>query len=266
MLKEYSISDIFPKLPKQVLHHACLFEKIDQSRLVWPHKCDFYSIIWFINGYGFNVVDFTEYAISSNRLFLTSPQQIHNWTYHRDVEGYILMFDKIVAAQLGIDFLSPYVDIPVDDIPLLELVIENILRKKPDSDIEIDLLYFYSLIVDKINDGNFDPGGMNTLFRKFKDLIFTDNMKIHSMDQYADVLHIPLTSLNDICQTFAGSSAKQFLLYLKIAEAKRLLIYSLLNVSGIAYRLGFEDASYFARIFKKKTTLTPSAFLEKYRK
>lgn len=266
MLKEYSISDIFPDLPEQVLHYACSFEEIDQSRLVWPHKCDFYSIIWVMSGHGFNVVDFTEYAISSNRLFLNSPQQIHNWTFFRNVKGYILMFDKIVAAQLGIYFLSPCVDIPVDEIPLLELVFENILHKKPDAGIEIDLLYFYSLIADKISNGDFHSGGMNTLFGEFKNLIFTDNLKIHSMGQYADMLHISLASLNDLCQHLAGSSAKQFLLHLKITEAKRLLIYSRLNVSDIAYRLGFEDASYFTRIFKKKTALTPSAFLEKYRK
>jgi AraC-like DNA-binding protein len=266
MLQEYSISDLFSELPKPVLRHACSFEKTDRSRLAWPHRCDFYSITWFVSGDGCKVVDFTEHAIFSNRLFLTSPQQIQNSICHRNVRGYMLMFDKIVAAQLGVDFLSPYVDVPAGDIPLLELVIENILRKKPDSDIEIDLLYFYSLIADKIKAGSFDPGGMNALFRGFKELIFTDNLKIHSMDQYADLLHISLASLNDICQNVSGSSAKQFLLHFKIAEAKRLLIYSRLNVSDIAYRLGFEDASYFARIFKKKTTLTPSAFLEKYRK
>jgi AraC-like DNA-binding protein len=266
MLKEYSISDIFPELPEQILLYVCPFEKTDQSRLVWPHKCNFYSIIWFTSGHGFNVVDLAEHEILSNRLFLTSPQQIHNWTYHRNVEGYMLVFDKVVAAQLGIDFSSPYVDVSIDNIPLLEMVIKNILCKKPDADIEIDLLYFYSLIAGQINDGNFDPGGVNTLFREFKDLVFTNNLEIHSMDQYADTLQISLASLNEICRNFSGSSAKQFLLHLKIAEAKRLLIYSRLNISDIAYRLAFEDASYFARIFKKKTGITPSCFSGKYRK
>lgn len=266
MLQEYSISDIFPALSPQAIYHVCSLEKTDQSHLVWPHKRDFYSIIWFTDGHGFNVIDFTEYIISPNRLFLASPQQIHNWTYHKNIRGYMLVFNKVVAAQLGIDFLSSYVDVSIDDIPLLEMVIKNILLKKPNADIEIDLLYFYSLIVDKIDDGNFDSGGMNMLFREFKELILTNDIKIQAMDQYADTLHISLASLNDLCQNFAGSSAKQFLLELKVAEAKRLLIYSRLNVSEIAYRLGFEDTSYFARIFKKKTSLSPSVFIGKYRK
>lgn len=177
-----------------------------------------------------------------------------------------MVFNKIVAAQLGIDFLSSYVDVSIVDIPLLEMVIKNILLKRPDADIEIDLLYFYSLIVDKINDRNFDSGGKSVIFREFKDLILANGTKIQSMGQYADTLHISLASLNDLCRKFSGSSAKQFLLELKVAEAKRLLIYSRLNVSEISYRLGFEDTSYFSRIFRKKTSLSPSVFIGKYRK
>ena len=266
MLHEYSIPDIFPMLSLEASYYIYSFRKIDISCLVWPHKCDFYSIIWFTEGYGFNVIDFTEYAIIPNRLFLISPEQIHNWFYESDAGGYMLVFDKVVAAQLGIDFISPYADIAADRVPLLKSVVENAMNKKTEANIEIDLLYFYSLVADEMVDENFDLGGMNTLFREFKELILTNHQKIQSMDQYADSLHVSLASLNGICQSFAGSSAKQFLLDIKIVEAKRLLIYSRLNVSAIAYRLGFEDASYFARIFKKKTTLSPSVFLGKYRK
>lgn len=266
MLQEYFIQDLFSALSRRVPYYVSPFRDIELSHLVWPHKYDFYSIIWFTQGCGLNVIDFTEYAILPNRMFLISPEQIHNWAYQSGTEGYMLMFDKVVATQLDIDFMSPYVDVSADRVLLLKSVVENIIHKKPDSNIEIDLLYFYSLIVDTTDDGNFDQVGTNTLFREFKELVLTNSLKIQSMNQYADTLHISLASLNDICQNFAGSSAKQLLLDIKIVEAKRLLIYSCLNVSDIAYRLGFEDASYFARIFKKKTSLSPSVFLGKYRK
>lgn len=266
MLQEYSIQDLFSTLSRRLSCCVYPFQSIEFPHLVWPHRCDFYSIIWFTEGCGFNVIDFTEYAILPNRMFLISPEQIHNWTYQSGAEGYMLMFDKVVAAQLSIDFRSPYVDISADHVSLLKLVVENAIHKKPDSNIEIDLLYFYSLIVDAVDGESFGSIGMNNLFREFKELILANSLKMQSMDQYADTLHIPLSYLNDICQNFAGSSAKQLLLDIKIVEAKRLLIYSRLNVSDIAYHLGFEDASYFARIFKKKTALSPSVFSIKYRK
>lgn len=236
------------------------------SHLLWPYKCDFYSFVWFTKEEREDEIDFTEYPIIPNRIFMFSPGQIHNKAYLIDSGGYMLLFNKIVAAQLGLNFNLPYVDISAEHVPLLKLVVENTIQKKPGSNVEIDLLYIYSLIVDEIDDESLASAGMNILFDDFKELVLTRDMKIQSMNQYADTLHISLTTLNDICRFFAGSSAKQFLLDFKIAEGKRLLINSLLNISDIAYRLGFEDASYFARIFKKKTSLSPSAFLGKYRK
>ncbi len=266
MLKQYSIRDMPVVFPKQVLYYVCRLEEVDQSRLVWPHKRNFYSITWFVEGHGINVIDFTEYPILPNRIFLTSPEQVHNRVCHSDAKGYILMLDKALIAQLGINFTSPYIDLDNDNIPLLKLVIENIINKKNDSGIEIDILYFYSLIIDQIDNKNTKSNETNILFGEFKKLILSNNYKIKSMNRYADTLHISVTSLNDICQIFTGISAKQFLIEVKIAEAKRLLIYSQLNISNIAYKLGFEDASYFARIFKKKTISSPSAFLKKYRR
>ncbi|MBT6763846.1 MAG: helix-turn-helix domain-containing protein, partial [Prolixibacteraceae bacterium] len=48
-----------------------------------------------------------------------------------------------------------------------------------------------------------------------------------------------------------------------ILEAKRLLLFSDLSNKEVAYKLNYEDPSYFARIFRKKTGLTPSGFREK---
>jgi AraC family transcriptional regulator, transcriptional activator of pobA len=47
-----------------------------------------------------------------------------------------------------------------------------------------------------------------------------------------------------------------------LLEAKRLLRYSDLPVTEIAYRLNFEDPSYFSRFFKKYTGFSPSEFRE----
>jgi len=43
-------------------------------------------------------------------------------------------------------------------------------------------------------------------------------------------------------------------------EAKRLLAHTNLSISEIAYRLNFQDNSYFGRFFKKYVKITPEAF------
>jgi YesN/AraC family two-component response regulator len=47
-------------------------------------------------------------------------------------------------------------------------------------------------------------------------------------------------------------------------EAKRMLIYSKLNVTQIGEELGYFDNSYFVRFFKKNVGMTPFGFLTKY--
>jgi AraC-like DNA-binding protein len=50
----------------------------------------------------------------------------------------------------------------------------------------------------------------------------------------------------------------------RIQEAKRLLNETDLNVTEIAFRLGFNSHSYFSAIFKDQEGLTPSEYRGKY--
>jgi AraC-like DNA-binding protein len=45
-----------------------------------------------------------------------------------------------------------------------------------------------------------------------------------------------------------------------ILEAKRMLMDKKFTVNEIATRLGFDDYSYFTRLFKKHTGITPTDF------
>ncbi|MBQ1718987.1 MAG: helix-turn-helix transcriptional regulator [Bacteroidales bacterium] len=53
------------------------------------------------------------------------------------------------------------------------------------------------------------------------------------------------------------------LLLTRIQRAKRMLSESKLPVIDVAANVGIEDQSYFSRLFKKETGMTPSAFRKK---
>ena len=57
-----------------------------------------------------------------------------------------------------------------------------------------------------------------------------------------------------------GRSIIQYLLDIRIEEAKKLLAESSLSCSRIANAVGFEDANYFSRVFKKKTGYSPLVY------
>jgi AraC-like DNA-binding protein len=272
MLKEYTLSDRLSLPPKHIAYHACTLDVMKALEIDGPHRQSFYSMVWFVQGEGYKVIDFSEYKIKTGRIFLVSPDQINNCTYSNRCKGYVLMFAKSLASQLCIEFSKPYIDIKRNEISLLRLVFKNLIKEcqldEDDSHNKImaSIQYFYSLIDNRINNCVISTERTDPIFRQFKELILTNDLKVQSIEQYADILNISTISLNAMCYGFKGISAKQFLLDSKITEAKRLLLYSQLNINEISSHLGFDDASYFSRIFRKRTRLAPSRFQEKYRK
>jgi YesN/AraC family two-component response regulator len=66
--------------------------------------------------------------------------------------------------------------------------------------------------------------------------------------------------LGDTIKHYTGKSALNIIHEHIIEEAKILLTASNKTVSEICYMLGFEYPTYFSRLFKKKTNLSPSDF------
>jgi AraC-like DNA-binding protein len=57
-----------------------------------------------------------------------------------------------------------------------------------------------------------------------------------------------------------GTTFKEYLLRIRIDKAKELLIQYNMSVTEIAYQVGFENLSYFFRVFKRFTRLNPMEF------
>ena len=272
MFRVYTIADCLSKPPSE--HIAFYAGKIGDKEptLEWPHRRSFYSVIWYLEGSGCRIIDFNKYRISNQRLFLINPQSIISEPVSSGCKGYIVMFAKSLAMQLNIDLTRPYIDIEGCFSEVLKIIAERLIaeyevnNRDSEARIQITLQYAYSLLLDKLQDTFPDTDPTKKTFMKFRDLVLKDECKYATIDDFSYMLHVSTASLNTICQSFTGSSAKQFIIVTKITEAKRLLLYSKLNVNEISYQLGFEDPSYFTRIFKKKAMMSPTTFVEKYRK
>ena len=62
-----------------------------------------------------------------------------------------------------------------------------------------------------------------------------------------------------------GLSAMDYIQRIRIEHAKQLLENSVTPVDEIAARIGYEDAAFFRKLFKRITTITPSAYRMKFR-
>ena len=67
-----------------------------------------------------------------------------------------------------------------------------------------------------------------------------------------------------IFRAYLSSSPKEFLIRLRLNQAKQLLVSENLSVSEIAALCGFSDLFYFSRSFRSKTGLTPSEYRKNY--
>jgi AraC-like DNA-binding protein len=59
-----------------------------------------------------------------------------------------------------------------------------------------------------------------------------------------------------------GESPNQYHLNLRLDKAKELLNTTNLNVTEVAYNLGFESVFYFSKLFKKKNGVSPKSYRE----
>lgn len=84
----------------------------------------------------------------------------------------------------------------------------------------------------------------------------------HLISDYAEMLSISPNHLNKCVKNTTGKSAHDLLNEMLLLEAKVLLKQTNLNITEIAYKIGKNEISDFARFFKKQTGMRPSEFRE----
>lgn len=82
---------------------------------------------------------------------------------------------------------------------------------------------------------------------------------------YADKLCISPVYLNETVKATTGLSVSRMIQYEIVLRAKRMLAYTDCSVKEIALELGFDDCSYFIKIFTKQTGISPVQFRKNHK-
>jgi AraC-like DNA-binding protein len=103
---------------------------------------------------------------------------------------------------------------------------------------------------------------------KFKDILYQrlatyDTTGLPTVNDIASQLNISPRYLSDLLKHETGKTAIEHIHMALIDEAKNLLLGSNARISEIAYKLGFEHPTYFSRLFKQKTGVSPKEFRRK---
>ncbi|MER5637493.1 AraC family transcriptional regulator [Kitasatospora sp. NPDC002227] len=81
-----------------------------------------------------------------------------------------------------------------------------------------------------------------------------------SVAQHARRAGLTVGELRRALRAVGEAGPKEYLLGVRLAEARELLAGTALPVAAVARRVGYEDAAYFTRLFTRRVGVAPSAY------
>lgn len=248
------------------------------SMLPYPHRHDFYHVVWVTRGSGVHLIDSEKYEVKPNSLFFMSPGQVHDFQLSEDTEGYTINFSaEFYALQLKnknslneipvYDIEQPISAVYLDEAQAEELgkLIDGIAAEyEGEQSGYHDVLRSYlsifltkaSRMAEPAANGDLTQRSVS-ITRRFKGLLEQHFRTVSDVEQYARMLRVTERALNEATRRAAGATANKLIRERVMLEAKRLLLHSEVAVSEIADQLSFEDPAYFSRCFKKHTGRSP---------
>lgn len=107
-------------------------------------------------------------------------------------------------------------------------------------------------------------GAFASKFQQLINVYYEENQFHHNglptVAYMADKLNISPRYLSDLLKQETGKTAIELIHIHLVKEAKNLLTEGKMNISEISFSLGFENANYFARLFKKEVGVPPNVF------
>ncbi len=99
-----------------------------------------------------------------------------------------------------------------------------------------------------------------SIWNRFSALIEKKFKVEHNVGYYASELGVSSRKLREVVKLYTGKNVAEVIDECLTMEARRLLLFSDLSIKDIAFDLGFEEHSYFSKVFKRLTGMTPSDF------
>ena len=119
----------------------------------------------------------------------------------------------------------------------------------------------YNLHAEAIKAENKNYFKQNKLFSKTASYILENySSPAINVTDIANHAGISEVHLRRIFKSAVNTTPVKYINYLRLEKAKNMLINSNYSVNEIAFSVGFEDAYYFSRLFKKEIGISPSEY------
>ena len=189
-----------------------------------------------------------------------------------DVEGFFVVYENEIISKIALNsndlnffYTSPFTIVNKATISWLtrifELLEEELQDEEPNKAISIAL--FQSILIKIIRAENKSTVALthiSSISFQFRELVHKNHISHKDIGFYSKVLNISDNYLNKCVKETTGKPPKQWINEISILHGQILLQDNSKEVAQIAFELNYQSPSYFSRLFKKVTGLTPSEY------
>ena len=242
-----------------------------------PHGHDFYLLLYITAGAGTHTVDLVTYELRPGSVFFLAPGQVHHWHLAPETRGFVVFFsaDFYLFRYPGSGLYDfpffgsahpPVLYLPPAETEIRPLFERLFMEYSAPQANQAEVLRSYLHLVLELAARRYaapttaEAGLAQQQIRQFGALLNEHYRSRLGVREYAELLHVSANHLNALCRRVLNKTTSDLIHERITTEAQRLLSHSALGVAQVAYELGFEDASYFGRYFRKYTGRTPEAF------
>ncbi|MCI7108245.1 MAG: AraC family transcriptional regulator [Lachnospiraceae bacterium] len=249
------------------------------------HWHDEIELIYIKKGVGSITVDFQQYKVKGPTLVLILPGQLHSIEqleeYSMEYENIIFHPSMLVSKQIDVtatEFLQPLtarkITVPTVFTPVYPYykdviapidACDEICKTKPQGYelfIKSQLYQFFFILSNRCRNLSNTKENRKTLDKMKIVLKYIENNYMHRIT-IADVSASIEFSESHFMRYFKETMGTSFVDYLRdyrLTMASRLLTTSDSAILDIAAEVGFDNLSYFNRVFKQRYHMTPSQF------
>ena len=102
----------------------------------------------------------------------------------------------------------------------------------------------------------------NYIIERARQIIKNRYMEQLSIASLADEVYLTSTYLCALFKQATGQTVNEFLTLVRLEHAKELLANPHIKLYDVCYKVGYLSPSYFSKLFKKYTRMTPSEYRE----
>ncbi|GAB3947243.1 helix-turn-helix domain-containing protein [Spirosoma harenae] len=250
-----------------------------RSEQLIPHRKDYYLLVFARRGNSRHWVDMTPYVTRDNTFYIFVPNQLIVKEEPKAMWGTAMAFTADFLALQESAALSklPLIRNPqnahelklaTSDIQFIEDILEKIYNEytHPGEWQQRMLIAYLTVFVtylSRLYTEQFEGDSLSTdklLLKKYQATIEENFRELHQVSEYASLLNVSAGYLSEVVKVQSGRPAIVHIHERLVLEARRLLFHSQQSLKEIAFDLGFSDASYFSRFFKRETDLTPAEY------